>query len=93
MEMLKEFPTRNIVIKRSSNRRQIEKLTYSVTEAALAITTNPQNVKDLIDMGYLGCLRIGETRIPKAEVQRFLDNHMNEDLASEIARYREEKKK
>ncbi len=60
-----------------NNKRNIEKLTYSVTEAALAITTNPQNVKDLIEMGYIGFLKLGEIRIPKTEVARFLENHMN----------------
>jgi hypothetical protein len=92
MEMLKEFPTKRIVVRRQENRRQIEKLTYSVTEAALALTTSPQNVKDLIEMGYIGRMKIGEIRIPKAEVARFLDNHMNEDLSQKIKEFRKNKK-
>ncbi len=40
-------------------------------------------------MGYIGFWKLGEIRIPKTEVARFLENHMNEDLASEIAKYRE----
>lgn len=92
METLENIFPKKVVLKRN-NKRNIEKLTYSVTEAALAITTNPQNVKDLIEMGYIGFLKLGEIRIPKTEVARFLENHMNEDLASEIAKYREERKK
>ena len=86
METLENIFPKKVVLKRN-NKRNIEKLTYSVTEAALAITTNPQNVKDLIEMGYIGFLKLGEIRIPKTEVARFLENHMNEDLASEIAKY------
>ena len=81
METLENIFPKKVVLKRN-NKRNIEKLTYSVTEAALAITTNPQNVKDLIEMGYIGFLKLGEIRIPKTEVARFLENHMNEDLAS-----------
>ncbi|HGF7872842.1 TPA: DNA-binding protein [Enterococcus faecium] len=92
METLENIFPKKVVLKRN-NKRNIEKLTYSVTEAALAITTNPQNVKDLIEMGYIGFLKLGEIRIPKTEVARFLENHMNEDLASKIAKYREERKK
>ncbi len=92
METLENIFPKKVVLKRN-NKRNIEKLTYSVTEAALAITTNPQNVKDLIEMGYIGFLKLGEIRIPKTEVARFLENHMNEDLANEIAKYREERKK
>ena len=92
METLENIFPKKVVLKRN-NKRNIEKLTYSVTEAALAITTNPQNVKDLIEMGYIGFLKLGEIRIPKTEVARFLESHMNEDLASEIAKYREERKK
>ncbi|WP_213180061.1 DNA-binding protein [Enterococcus lactis] len=92
METLENIFPKKVVLKRN-NKRNIEKLTYSVTEAALAITTNPQNVKDLIEMGYIGFLKLGEIRIPKTEVARFLENHMNEDLASEISKYREERKK
>lgn len=92
METLENIFPKKVVLKRN-NKRNIEKLTYSVTEAALAITTNPQNVKDLIEMGYIGFLKLGEIRIPKTEVARFLENHMNEDLASEITKYREERKK
>ncbi|EMF0598892.1 MULTISPECIES: DNA-binding protein [Enterococcus] len=92
METLENIFPKKVVLKRNS-KRNVEKLTYSVTEAALAITTNPQNVKDLIEMGYIGFLKLGEIRIPKTEVARFLENHMNEDLASEIAKYREERKK
>lgn len=92
METLENIFPKKVVLKRN-NKRNIEKLTYSVTEAALAITTNPQNVKDLIEMGYIGFLKLGEIRIPKTEVARFLEKHMNEDLASEIAKYREERKK
>lgn len=92
METLENIFPKKVVLKRN-NKRNIEKLTYSVTEAALAITTNPQNVKDLIEMGYIGFLKLGEIRIPKTEVALFLENHMNEDLASEIAKYREERKK
>ncbi|WP_338428882.1 DNA-binding protein [Enterococcus faecium] len=92
METLENIFPKKVVLKRNS-KRNVEKLTYSVTEAALAITTNPQNVKDLIEMGYIGFLKLGEIRIPKTEVARFLENHMNEDLAREIAKYREERKK
>ena len=81
METLENIFPKKVVLKRNS-KRNVEKLTYSVTEAALAITTNPQNVKDLIEMGYIGFLKLGEIRIPKTEVARFLENHMNEDLAS-----------
>ena len=91
METLENIFPKKVVLKRN-NKRNIEKLTYSVTEAALAIRTNPQNVKALIDMGYLGCLKIGEIRIPKAEVNRFLNNYMNQDLASEISNFRKGKK-
>ncbi len=76
METLENIFPKKVVLKRN-NKRNIEKLTYSVTEAALAITTNPQNVKDLIEMGYIGFLKLGEIRIPKTEVARFLENHMN----------------
>lgn len=51
METLENIFPKKVVLKRN-NKRNIEKLTYSVTEAALAITTNPQNVKDLSEAGY-----------------------------------------
>ena len=92
METLENIFPKKVVLKRNS-KRNVEKLTYSVTEAALAITTNPQNVKALIDMGYLGCLKIGEIRIPKADVNSFLYNYLYLDFASEITKYREERKK
>lgn len=41
METLENIFPKKVVLKRN-NKRNIEKLTYSVTEAALAITTNPQ---------------------------------------------------
>ncbi|MEO2722707.1 DNA-binding protein, partial [Enterococcus faecium] len=50
METLENIFPKKVVLKRNS-KRNVEKLTYSVTEAALAITTNPQNVKDFIEMG------------------------------------------
>jgi len=59
---------------------EIEKRTYSVSQAAKVLTIRYENFLILLEKGYIGYLNFGEKRIPKPEIERFMMENMGVDF-------------
>jgi hypothetical protein len=75
-------------------KRQVEKLTVSVTNAAKAIGVDVNDVRSLVDLGYIRSLKLGSVKIPKSELQRFVDESLehNTDWNEVLKPYRDKRK-
>ncbi|MGX7417777.1 helix-turn-helix domain-containing protein [Carnobacterium gallinarum] len=60
--------------------KEIERQTYTVKQAALALQTSTDNVYKLIKLGYIQGLKLGSLKIPKFEVSRFLVDNLGRDF-------------
>lgn len=72
----------------------ITKKTKTVRQTAWILSTSTNNVYDLIHMGKLRALKLGDTAIPDAEIDRFLTWALDSgaDLNALIDQYRQEQK-
>lgn len=72
----------------------ITKKTKTVRQTAWILSTSTNNVYDLIHMGKLRALKLGDTAIPDAEIDRFLTWALDsgDDLNALIDQYRQEQK-
>lgn len=72
----------------------ITKKTKTVRQTAWILSTSTNNVYDLIHMGKLRALKLGDTSIPDAEIDRFLTWALDSgaDLNALIDQYRQEQK-
>ena len=79
--------TRRLVIK-----RQARRATMSIQTAAKYIGCDVNAVKILVDLGYLNTLKIGATKIPNFELERFMREATEEgiDYNAIIAKYRKQ---
>lgn len=72
----------------------ITKKTKTVRQTAWILSTSTNNVYDLIRMGKLRAIKLGDTAIPDAEIDRFLTWALDSgaDLNALIKQYRQEQK-
>ncbi|WP_156321701.1 helix-turn-helix domain-containing protein [Lacticaseibacillus saniviri] len=84
--------TARVVVKRS--KPAIERLTVSTGDAAKMIGVNVNDVRDLIQLGYLKSLKLGARKIAKSEVVRFIEEATEQgiDYNEILAPYREARK-
>lgn len=71
--------------------KEIEKRTYSISEAAKALTIRNENIEILLKKGYIGYLNFGQRRIPKPEVERFMLENMGVDFKEIFEKAKQEK--
>lgn len=60
-------------------KRQVEKLTVSVATAAKVIGVDVNDVRLLVELGYIRSLKLGAVKIPKSELQRFVSESLEHD--------------
>lgn len=72
----------------------ITKKTKTVRQTAWILSTSTNNVYDLIRMGKLRAIKLGDTAIPDAEIDRFLTWALDSgaDLNVMIQQYRQDAK-
>lgn len=71
----------------------VTKKTKTVRQTAWILSTSPDNIKALIKMGKLRALKLGETKIPDSEIDRFVGWALDTgtDLNALIKNFREER--
>lgn len=65
----------------------------TVPQVAKKLKITPEKVYALIRLGKLKCLILGQQSIPKAELQRFINDNLGIDLRDEIQRSIEDHKR
>lgn len=58
----------------------MEKVLYSVEEAAELLITTKNRVYTLIHEGHIRAMKLGHLKIPRKEIMTFLDNNIGKDL-------------
>lgn len=76
-------------------KRRIQPLTKTVKETAKLIRTDVNNIRWLIDKGYIKTLKLGDTKVPVDEINRFIKYSIenNVDWNKLIEEDQENKKK
>lgn len=66
----------------------IKPAVHSVPETARIVKTNTKNIYDLIDMGYIRPMILGDKMVSNNEIDRFLDKYAGVNLKAQIEAYR-----
>lgn len=90
----KQAPNTVEIVTKEIRNVVITKKTKTIKQTAWIIGTSPENIRTLIDMGKLRALKFGDTRIPDAEIDRFLTWALDSDtdLKTLIAQYQQDQK-
>lgn len=59
----------------------MEDLLYTVAEVSKLLKVNVHAVYKLINKGHLRALKLGNLKIPKAELVRFINDNTGKDLS------------
>lgn len=57
-----------------------DKILLTVPEVAQLLNTRPDNVRNLMKHGYLSGLKLGEIKVRRATVDKFLEEFDGQDL-------------
>lgn len=71
----------------------IPDLAYTIPQVAKGFHTDAQNIYILCELGYIKTLKLGSKKITPKEIDRFVEEHGNEDLNKIIKEAKEKKKK
>lgn len=58
----------------------MDELLYTVAEVAKILKVNKHSVYSLISHGHLKALKLGNLKVTRAEILRFLDQNTGKDL-------------
>lgn len=68
-----------------------DNISFSVVQVARMIGTKTQNIYDLIEMGYIHPLELGNKKIDRWEIRNFIEKYRGRNLSQEIKDWKSSK--